>query len=203
MLFSQVLFDLISLLYFFVEFISLLVNSFVEGVRMILTHLEGHAIVKFIQVNGMHFGVSFLGFLIFFNFFHLVAESDSGLVLHLFPEVGVVLVDIVTGFEGNEFIEFLHVFGFHRLVIFVVFFVILNFLHSGLEFLGRSIHLSVPEIGMVIVLMASLEGHTVVELVLVNSWVVIVIFNFLSLDFPILASSLLAEASIWASQKSE
>jgi hypothetical protein len=106
------------------------------------------------------------------------------------PEVGVVLIDIVTSLHGNVFVQFLHVLGLQGLVIFKIISFILLFLHSCLEFIGGRIHLSVPEIGVVIV--SSLESDAVVEFILINSWMMIVIFNFLYLNFFHLGGELLS-----------
>jgi len=110
-LFGQVLSDLLFLNFLLFLFVSQLVDSVVECVGMILSSLEGNAIVEFIQIDGVHFGISFLGFLIFFDFVHLVAKF-VGSDVHLgFPEVGVVLINIVTSFKSDEFIELFHVLG--------------------------------------------------------------------------------------------
>jgi len=74
----------------------------------------------------------------------------------------------------------------------IVEFILLSLLslHSSFKFIGSRIHLGVPEIGMVVVL--SLNSNAVVEFILINSWVVIVVFFLFSLNFVHLGGELLS-----------
>jgi len=189
-LLGQVLSDLFFLLVLLLPFVSQLIDSVVECIRMILTNLKGDAIVEFVQIDGVHFGVSFLGSLVFFDFLHLLAKS-VGSEVHLgIVEVGVVLIHIITSLKCDVFIELFHIFGLQRFMIVEFVLLSLLFLHSRLKFIGSNIHLGVPEIGVVIVL--SLESKAVVEFIMVNSWVVTVVFNLLFLNFLHLVGELLS-----------